>query len=339
MAMSRFALAFLAMGFLPALGFAAPSLQDATATFKKGNNAAALEQVNGYLATKPKDAQGRFLKGLILTELNRTNEAIETFSDLTDEFPELPEPYNNLAVLYANQGQFERAKNSLEMAIRTHPAYATAHENLGDIYAKMASMAYNKALQLDKSNASAQTKLSLVKELFGPAQAGAKAKPAIMKPTPVASPAQPGTAIEPAAAKTPAASTPATAATAASASNAPAKAPAAGTDANSEYTQVVEKWAAAWSKQDVDAYLAFYVDDYAPPGSNHAEWVELRKGRITKPSFIRVSVSDFDVKMVNKKAVVTFKQRYESSTLKQMTSKTLVLQQIGGAWKIVEEIS
>ncbi len=331
MAMSRFALAFLAMGFLPALGLAAPSLQDATASFKKGNNTAALEQVNGYLATKPKDAQGRFLKGLILTELNRTNEAIETFSDLTDEFPELPEPYNNLAVLYANQGQFERAKNSLEMAIRTHPAYATAHENLGDIYAKMASMAYNKALQLDKSNASAQTKLSLVKELFGPAQAGAKAKPATMKPTPVASPAQPGTAVEPvAASKTPAS-------TAAAAT--PTKTPAAGADANSEYTQIVEKWAAAWSKQDVDAYLAFYVGDYAPPGANHADWVELRKSRLTKPSFIRVSVSDFDIKMVNKKAVVTFQQRYESNTLKQMTSKTLVLQQIGGVWKIVEEIS
>ncbi len=324
MAISRFALVFIGLGILPSLSLAAPSLQDATATFKKGNQAAALEQINGYLAGKPKDAQGRFLKGLILTELNRTTEAIETFSDLTDEFPELPEPYNNLAVLYANQGQFERAKNSLEMAIRTHPAYATAHENLGDIYAKMASMAYNKALQLDKSNASAQTKLSLVKELFGaPAtQAVAKVKPATMKPATTASVAQPSTAIPTPTAdkpKTPPSTTPAAAAT--------------------EHEQVVQNWAAAWSKQDVDAYLSFYVNDYAPPGANHADWAELRKSRITKPSFIRVSISDVDIKMVNKKAVVSFKQRYESNTLNQTTSKTLVLQQIDGTWKIVEEIS
>jgi len=322
MAITRFALAFLGFGLISSPVFAAPSLQDATASFKKGNHAAALEQVNGYLAGKPKDAQGRFLKGLILTELNRTNEAIETFSDLTDEFPELPEPYNNLAVLYANQGQFERAKNSLEMAIRTHPAYATAHENLGDIYAKMASIAYNKALQLDKSNASAQTKLSLVKELFAP-PAGAKAKPTLMKPAVTASPAQPSPTVD-----TPVATTkPAT----------PEKPKAAG--GSPEYEQLIQNWAAAWSKQDVAAYLAFYVDDYAPPGMTNADWVEQRKSRLTKPKFIRVSVSDFDVKMVNKKAVVTFKQNYESNTLKQSTTKTLVLQQIGAGWKIVEEIS
>lgn len=328
MAISRFALVFIGLGFLPSLGFAAPSLQDATASFKKGNQTAALEQINGYLAGKPKDAQGRFLKGLILTELNRTSEAIETFSDLTDEFPELPEPYNNLAVLYANQGQFERAKNSLEMAIRTHPAYATAHENLGDIYAKMASMAYNKALQLDKSNASAQTKLSLVKELFGaPAGlAAAKAKPATMKPAVVASATQPAAAM------------PATAAPA-DKPKAPPNTPAVATAAASEYEQIVLNWAAAWSKQDVDAYLSYYVADYAPPGAAHADWVELRKSRITKPSFIRVSISDVDVKMVNKKAVVSFKQRYESNSLNQSTNKTLVLQQIGDSWKIVEEIS
>lgn len=323
MAITRFALAFLGLGLISSAGFAAPSLQDATASFKKGNHAAALDQVNGYLAGKPKDAQGRFLKGLILTELNRTNEAIETFSDLTDEFPELPEPYNNLAVLYANQGQFERAKNSLEMAIRTHPAYATAHENLGDIYAKMASMAYNKALQLDKSNASAQTKLSLVKELFAPPP-GAKAKPTVMKPAVTASPSQPSPTVD-----TPAVATGKPAA---------ADKPKAATD-NAEYEQVVKNWATAWSKQDVTAYLAFYVDDYAPPGMSNANWVEQRKSRISKPTFIKVGVSDFDVKMVNKKAVVTFKQNYESNTLKQSTTKTLVLQQIGGAWKIVEEIS
>ena len=69
-------------------------------------------------------------------------------------------------MLYASQGQYDKARAALEMAIRTHPSYATAHENLGDIYAKMASQAYDKALQLDKSNTTAQTKLNLIKDLF-----------------------------------------------------------------------------------------------------------------------------------------------------------------------------
>ena len=108
----------------------------------------------------------RFNKGLILTEQKKTADAIQIFSSLSEEYPDLPEPYNNLAVLYASQGQYEKAREALEAAIRTHPSYSTAHENLGDIYAKMASQAYGKAFQLDKGNAAAQTKLSLIKDLF-----------------------------------------------------------------------------------------------------------------------------------------------------------------------------
>ena len=141
-------------------------LQDANQLFRQGQFDKAMDRVNGYLASRPKDARGRFLKGLILTEQNKPNEAIKVFTDLSQDYPELPEPYNNLAVLYASQGQYDKARNSLEMAIRTHPSYATAHENLGDIYAKMASQAYDKALQLDRSNQAAATKLNLIKDLF-----------------------------------------------------------------------------------------------------------------------------------------------------------------------------
>src|SRR2546425_9737176 len=74
------------------------------------------------------------------------------FTKLTQDYPELPEPYNNLAVIYASQGQYEKARAALEQSIRTHPSYATAYENLGDVYAKLASQAYDKALQLDSSN-------------------------------------------------------------------------------------------------------------------------------------------------------------------------------------------
>ena len=144
----------------------ADELQEINLLFKQGQLDRALGRVNAYLATRPKDARGRFLKGVILAEQNKPNDAIKAFTELTQEFPELPEPYNNLAVLYASQGQYDQARSALEMAIRTHPSYATAHENLGDIHAKLASQAYDKALQLDKGNKTAQTKLNLIKELF-----------------------------------------------------------------------------------------------------------------------------------------------------------------------------
>lgn len=152
---------------LSALPAHADNLEDANESFRAGQHAKALEQVNRHLAAKPKDAQGRFLKGIILTGLNKPDEAITVFKKLTEDYPELPEPYNNLAVIYAQQKQYDKAKQALEMAIRTHPAYATAHENLGDIYSRLASDAYGKALQIDSSNASAQTKLSMINELVG----------------------------------------------------------------------------------------------------------------------------------------------------------------------------
>src|ERR1043165_1339529 len=159
------------------LGFAANSYEDASKLFKQGNYPGALEKIEAVITANPRDARARFLKGLILTEQNKPAEAIKVFTSLTEDYPELPEPYNNLAVLYASQGQYDKARKSLEMAIRTHPSYAIAHENLGDVYAKMASEAYDKALQLDRSNTTAQTKLNLIKALFPAARPGNKAKP------------------------------------------------------------------------------------------------------------------------------------------------------------------
>src|SRR3954452_4024491 len=148
------------------LGYAANSYEDASKLFQQGNYPAALEKIEAVITANPRDARARFLKGLIVTEQNKPAEAIKVFTSLTEDYPELPEPYNNLAVLYASQGQYDKARKSLEMAIRTHPSYAIAHENLGDVYAKMASEAYDKALQLDRGNQAAASKLALIKDLF-----------------------------------------------------------------------------------------------------------------------------------------------------------------------------
>lgn len=342
MTLSRFSLAFLA-ALLPALVIAAtPSVQDANQTFRQGNNQAALEKVNGFLATNPKDAQGRFLKGLILTELNRYPDAIKVFSGLTEDFPELPEPYNNLAVLYAAQADYERAKTSLEMAIRTHPSYATAHENLGDIYAKMASQAYDKALQLDKSNTSAQTKLALIRDLFSPtprpqeptklAEASkGKTKPAT-KPAAVAAaqenppaqetkPATPTAAIEPATpAKEAVKPTPDT------------------IEPKAQIERTLRAWTEAWSARDADAYLGFYSTQFKlPAGTDFATWSQERKTRITRPEFIKIAIDRLKIKFKGNTAQASFNQRYESNIVKDSSKKTLILVREDTNWKIVEE--
>ena len=154
----------------------AQTLAEIQGLMKQGKMPQALEKVDLYIAAQPRDAQGPFTKGLILSEMGRPDDAIAVFTGLTENFPELPEPYNNLAVLYARQKQYDRAQMALEMAIRAHPGYAVAYENLGDIHAKLASQSYDKAVQLDAAGKTARAKLTMANELVklstAPAQAG-----------------------------------------------------------------------------------------------------------------------------------------------------------------------
>jgi predicted Zn-dependent protease len=151
---------------------------------RAGKLVEAQTKADAYLVEKPRDPQMRFLKGVIQTEAGKTDDAIVTLNALTQEYPELPEPYNNLAALYAGQNQYDKARTALEMAIRINPNYATAHENLGDVYAKLASQSYSKALQLDASNKLAGQKVVLLKEVLTPP---AKPSKAAAKPAAAAS--------------------------------------------------------------------------------------------------------------------------------------------------------
>jgi Flp pilus assembly protein TadD len=156
------------LGALTALSSQADEYADTNQLVRANKFTEALTKVDSYLASKPADPQMRFLKGVIQRNLGRPAEAINTFTLLTQDYPELPEPYNNLAVLYAGQGQYDKARVTLEMAIRTNPKYATAHENLGDVYVRLASQAYNKALLLDSGNTAIPPKLTLTLEVFKP---------------------------------------------------------------------------------------------------------------------------------------------------------------------------
>jgi tetratricopeptide (TPR) repeat protein len=108
----------------------------------------ALAKIDDHLKQYPRDAQVRFTRGRVLMEMGRNAEAIDAFTALTQDFPELPEPFNNLAALYAQAGEYDKARAALESAIRNNPSFAVAYSNLGDIYAKLAQQAYQKALKI-----------------------------------------------------------------------------------------------------------------------------------------------------------------------------------------------
>ena len=310
MALPRFLAAAAVCIILASVPARADEIQEINQQFRNGDLAGALDRANRYLAKNPKDAQARFLKGLILADQGKAGEAIAAFQALSEDFPELPEPYNNLAVLYASQGKYEDAKNALENAVRAHPNYATAHENLGDLYAKMASLAYGKALALDGTNTAAQTKLARIQDMIG-----GQRKPAAIRPT-----------TEPAAAR-PAAGPVAAPAT-------PAAPPA---PASAEIATAVARWAQAWSARDVEAYLATYADDFAPDGMTRDNWAAQRRAHITAPKRIEIQIGDIRIEQQGDTASARFRQTYRSDQLTSTVTKTLKLALQGGTWRIVGE--
>jgi ketosteroid isomerase-like protein len=349
---------------------------DVNVLVKSGKLSEALAKAEQYLATKPRDPQMRFIKGVIQTEAGKPGDAIATFNQITQDYPELPEPYNNLAVLYAGQSQYDKARAALEMAIRTNPSYATAHENLGDVYAKLASQAYSKALQLDGGNTAVQPKLALIRTLFNadpknqkavsatpPQPTAMTSAPAAARPAVVAAAAPTPAPAAPAAGKTvaaaPAVSVAPKAAVAvapasltpkveAGASSAPAaavaaakpaaRASAASGSAEKDVEAVVRAWAAAWSGKDMHSYLGSYGKDFATPrGQARKAWEDDRKSRIVGKSRISVKIDNLAVAVKGDKATARFKQIYSADSLNVSSRKTLDLVKTADRWVIVKE--
>jgi tetratricopeptide (TPR) repeat protein len=339
----------------------ADDLADVTKAVRAGQFADALSKADAYLAKHPRDAQMRFLKGVILTEQNKSAEAITVFTKLTEDYPELPEPYNNLAVLFAANGQYDKARLALDNAIRTNPAYATAYENLGDVHAKLASQAYDKALQLDSGNATAKSKLTLLRTLAGNNNMGkvqtatATAAPVAPTPAPVVpapAPAKPPVAVAAASvpAPAPAAAKPATPVAAAPVAAAKPEAkpevkpevkPAAKPAQDAETEDIltaVRGWAKAWSDQDVKSYLNYYGGDFeTPKGESHKDWADERRQRIEGKSRIEVKIDSPQVSVNGNTATVKFRQIYASDRLKADSRKVLVLTKQNGKWQIKQE--
>ena len=353
----------------------ADRLEDAQRALNAGNYKQALNDLNKYLDRNPQNAQALFNKGLALVMLEQDDAAIKVFSDLARDFPELPEPYNNLAVLYARSGRYEEARDALESALVTHPSYATAHENLGDIYAALANAAYNRAIVLDKNNPTVRNKQSLVAQLIDlestalPQVAVANNKtparvpvaqarqPAPRQKAPVATqaPSRPSTAV----AAAPVAAAPAPVVTSAKPrvassydvpqtfstepvlSGAAQAAPRGNVSAADKKSLLarVESWRAAWSAKDPDAYLRNYSPNFRPAtGVSRATWESQRRTRVVRPRSILIQVLSPQVSSSSDgKAQVEFTQIYESNTYSDQVRKRLVLEKVGNQWLIVKE--
>lgn len=327
---------------------AAPTLENVQQLMNEGRIKLALRKVKSYQLSHPNDPQAEFLKGTILARLGEEGAAIATFEKLTQKFPELPEPFNNLAVLYAKKGKYREARGSLERAIMTHPAYSTAHENLGHIYTILAASAYNQALSLeDNNNPLLQSKLEMLHQLSTLPAPEAKPntrsvavatppKPRIKtvpqtKPKPVAAPRQQSVAKlppKPAVRRSvkPAAKTKPAARSGSSVSN------------KGQVQAVVNGWAKAWRNGNVNGYLRSYSKSFAPSnGMNRKAWERQRRQRVGGK---RIQLDLANVKIdftAPNVALVTFDQSYKSSTYADEVFKYLVVEREGRQWKIAQE--
>ncbi|MBF0183633.1 MAG: tetratricopeptide repeat protein [Magnetococcales bacterium] len=353
---------FLMLAFLGSTGHvAAGELDEIYRLTDEKKLDQAMKKLEAFLREHPKDAEARFLQGLIFTGKSQNDEAIRVFRELGTDFPDLPEPFNNLAVLYAERGDYENARQALLNAVRILPDYATAHENLGDVYAKLASQAYAQALRVNGSNALVAAKLDFLKKLFVTA---GTAPPDIASPIVAAKPPQakavPEHGKKAAAVAPPPAPTsvsnvgdgevraevdPASRGVTAASSEAVAPAvetPAAvAPPAQVEIERTVQAWAKAWAAKKVDEYLSYYSDTaYTPPDKfpDRETWKQQRRVALSASGTIRVTLANIKVTVNGPdRAQVSFVQSYWSNRYQDQVNKTLSMQKEGAAWKIVRE--
>ena len=287
------------------ISFAQTDTNEIKLLLKNGKYKIAENIINGAIEENLNNPEILFYKGIIETNLGKTNQAIDTFRGLTERFPELPEPFNNLAVLYAEKGQFRLAKEILEQAIKTNPSYLTAHINLGDIFTKMASEAYNKALEIDKSNNIAITKLSMITQLFN------------------YNPNTKNTVIDSINTKKELKIT-----------------KLSKKELKKVILNSIENWKTAWESKDVESYFDSYSSNFIYPNNmTKSQWQKYRTNRILPKKIISISISNIKFKFKKEKIIATFTQNYKSGRLNQTSNKNLTFVAESGQWFIVEETS
>jgi len=250
------------------------------------------------LEQNPSHSQTRFLTAYAYQMSAQTEQAIRLYQSLIEDNPQLPEPRNNLAMIYLGQGDYDRASQLLVEALNTHSSYAIAYDNLSQVYKGIASEAYRRAVSesSEPSRYTHKIELTAITELeMAPAQLPETER--APKPTLV-------------------------------------------NFANQETRLIesVKSWAQAWSDKDFIAYTGFYTPQYRAKFESHQQWLEQRRNRITRPGTINVEVSDIEIKWRSeKRAVIDFKQAFDSPRYSDRVKKRLGFNLIDSEWKITEE--
>ncbi|MCG1054871.1 tetratricopeptide repeat protein [Mycetohabitans sp. B5] len=189
---TRGRIALAAMSFLFAAGTThaqvSPAVADGTpeidTAIAQHDWTGVLKQLDERVRSHPRDAQARFKRANVLAQLGRDDDAMTAYTALTQTYPELPEPYNNLAALYAKRGKLDEARVALETAVRASPGYALAQANLGDLYLRLAAESFKRASALDPRDAySAQRSRQIVQLVSPPAHADARPGAADARPS------------------------------------------------------------------------------------------------------------------------------------------------------------
>lgn len=320
---------------LAALTFASASLASTAVTevnqlMAQGKLTEAAALAQAHLSRNGNDVHMRFLQGVIATEQQKYDLAIEIFGALTRDFPNLPEPYNNLAVLYATQGQMQKAAQTLEQATRVNPGYATAYENLGDLYARMAGNAYAQALQRDSNRKDVQPKLALIQQIPLNKSSSTRSVVPANERTPITVSSNTATAAASAARNT---------STTAAAATKPTENSAEQQQAKAAIESAIDAWAYAWVHQNMDGYYAAYSSKFAPNKGDLSSWKAERRDRILSKQTITLDVNDLKISVNGSRATARFRQDYSADNYKDSTLKTMELQRKGNQWLIVREIS
>jgi len=298
--------------------FAADSMQQ---LIVQQQYAKAIHSGEQTLRQSPNDSNTRFLTAYAYQMSGKTDRAIKMYEDLIRDEPQLPEPRNNLAMIFLEKGDYDRASQLLVSAINTRINYAIAYDNLSQVYKGIASEAYRRAIsqtsepakythdieltaitRLDNSSAGSQTQIASLPT----------SKPVLPKATVKEDPV-----IE-------------------VASTTPSLVNVANLD-----TLMIEKvmnWANAWSSKDFDTYTGSYTPDYRDKFNTHAQWAKHRRGRILRPGDIKVDVSGFSVKQrSSNKVTVDFTQAFSSPSYRDRVVKRLDFERVGNQWKISKE--
>lgn len=286
-----------------------------------------------------------------------TEAAEKVFLELATDFPLFPQPYNNLAAIYARQGDLERSRTSLEKALATDESYVIVYRNLGTVYAEMARDSYVRALQMEKGEqAVALQVFAGDKLLAGSAAISAQVIQPLTKP-PVVVSQQERNSIESAGAHNTGSDSPAavelqatmnTDQVVSTAVELPAAITVVETVLEVDLQPVAEtaeaylqRWAEAWSAQAVEDYLAFYAADFVPAGGkSQADWEQRRRSRLTGPKRINVTLENFSMgSQADELLQVEVTQNYRSDRYTDRTRKLFTLKQIDNNWTIVRERS